>query len=47
MNPNWEWPDWVETEADKAICYVMVNHDSASIALGWLNHYFSKPEERQ
>lgn len=47
MNPEQKWPDWVKTEADKAICHVMLNHDSASIALGWIKRYFSKPEERQ
>lgn len=47
MNSEKKWPEWVKTEADKVLCNVMLNHDSATIALGWLNHYFSKQEERQ
>ena len=47
MTPGMEWPDWVETEADKAICDVMCRHDSATIAFVYLNRYFADPVERQ
>lgn len=47
MNSEQKWPDWVKTEADKVWCDAMVRHDSATIALMYLERYFSDPTERE
>lgn len=47
MNSEQKWPDWVKTEEDKVYCDVMCRHDSANIAIMYLNHYFADPAERK
>lgn len=47
MNPERKWPDWVETEADKVLCDIMLRHDSANIDFMYLEHCFSDPAERK
>jgi len=47
MSSERKLPDWVETEADKVLCDIMLRHDSANIDFMYFEHCFSDPVERQ